>query len=156
MKNPDIILVSFSGGRSSAFLAKYMKERYPEKCIFVFANTGKERDETLDFVHRCDKEWDLGVVWIEALINPIKGKGTRHKIVNYNTAKRTKEKGPFDDLIEKFTIPNNNGPICTRELKMNPIVSYMSREKGFKYWHTALGMRSDEPSRLKLSTNSKY
>jgi hypothetical protein len=33
--------------------------------VFVFANTGKERTETLDFV-KCDKRWDLGVKWVEA------------------------------------------------------------------------------------------
>lgn len=156
MKKSEVILVSFSGGRTSAFLAKYMKERYADKCVFVFANTGKEREETLAFVNRCDQEWGLGVVWLEADIPPVKGQGTRHKVVSFETATRRHQKGPFDDLITKFTIPTNKGPMCTRELKINPVTSYMYRELGFSYWHNALGIRADEPDRLKKSRDNKY
>ena len=39
------ILVTFSGGRTSAFMAKYIKERYcNDNILFVFANTGKEAE----------------------------------------------------------------------------------------------------------------
>ena len=57
------ILISFSGGRTSAFMAKFCKEYYcNDNLLFCFANTGKEREETLDFVHQCDKQFDLNVL----------------------------------------------------------------------------------------------
>ncbi|BBI90503.1 phosphoadenosine phosphosulfate reductase [Tenacibaculum phage PTm1] len=34
--------------------------------VFVFANTGQENEETLEFVNKCDEEYNLNVVWIEA------------------------------------------------------------------------------------------
>ncbi len=79
------LLVSFSGGETSAYMAKWLIDNKSDKyeMAFVFANTGEENEETLNFVNRCDKEWNLGVVWIEAKVNPESGKGTRHKIVNY-------------------------------------------------------------------------
>jgi predicted phosphoadenosine phosphosulfate sulfurtransferase len=50
------ILLSFSGGRTSAFMAKLIFElpKYKNfKKLVVFANTGKEKEETLKFVN----EW---------------------------------------------------------------------------------------------------
>jgi 3'-phosphoadenosine 5'-phosphosulfate sulfotransferase (PAPS reductase)/FAD synthetase len=50
-----MIQVSFSGGRSSAMMAKIMIDNYPkDELIFTFANTGRELPETLDFVNECD------------------------------------------------------------------------------------------------------
>ncbi|GJQ04626.1 phosphoadenosine phosphosulfate reductase domain-containing protein [Capnocytophaga canimorsus] len=64
MKN---ILITFSGGRTSAFMAVFCKERYKnDNLLFVFVNTGKERSETLDFVNQCDKYFNLNLVWLEA------------------------------------------------------------------------------------------
>jgi len=58
-----LYVILFSGGRTSAFLAKYMKEnpRY-KNCIFVFMNTGKEREETLKFINQCDHSFGLNVI----------------------------------------------------------------------------------------------
>ena len=83
------LLISFSGGRTSAFMARMIQvspiyEKY--KKHYVYANTGKERQETLDFVKACQDNWELPIVWVEAVIDPEKGKGTRHRIVDYSTA----------------------------------------------------------------------
>lgn len=112
--------------------------------VYVFANTGKELPETLDFVHRCDVEWGLKVVWIEALINQQKGKGVRYKIVSYETAARNG--GPFDEMVHKFGIPNKDFPFCTRELKERPIEKW-ARDHYGKDFRIAIGMRIDERSR---------
>lgn len=57
------LLISFSGGRTSAFMTRvlvdYLQDR--ERPV-VFANTGKEREETLWFINECDKRWKLGVI----------------------------------------------------------------------------------------------
>lgn len=45
-------LISFSGGRSSAMMLKILADNgLRDTDHVVFANTGKERHETLDFVH---------------------------------------------------------------------------------------------------------
>lgn len=138
------LLVSFSGGETSAYMSYLLAKnhRQDRALYFVYANTGQEREETLEFVDRCDKEWGLGVTWVEAAVNPVQGRGTRHKIVEYKTASRDGQ--PFEDVMRKYGISNQAYPHCTRELKMRPIHSFM-RSLGLKKgYETAIGIRADE------------
>jgi hypothetical protein len=142
----DLYVVLFSGGRTSAFLSKFIKEnpRY-KNVLFVFANTGKEREETLDFVHKCDKEFNLNVVWLEAKINKEKGKGTSYMITDFKNAKRKGE--PFEEMLSKYPMPNNMASNCTRELKQRPIDAYL--RDNFKDYNIirVIGIRADEQHR---------
>lgn len=62
-------VVSFSGGRTSGMMLWHVIEAFggtlPDDVKVVFANTGKERPETLDFVERCSQRWGVPVVWLE-------------------------------------------------------------------------------------------
>lgn len=152
------LLVTFSGGRSSGRMAHLMKKNYSDKfdLLFVFANTGQENDETLDFVNECDKAFDLGVVWVEAVVHEGRVAST-HKVVTYETATRRKEfdDSPYTEVVKKYGIPNKAYMHCTRELKENPIHHYVQNVKGWKKreYMTAIGIRGDEPRRLKRNDN---
>lgn len=147
------LLVTFSGGRTSAFMAKYIKDNYKDRdIVYLFANTGKERLETLDFIKRCDEEWDLGVVWLEAVINPEKGGGTTFKIVDYDTADRSGV--VFENMIKKYGIPCKPAPFCTDNLKTIPVQKYM-KSLGYNKWETALGIRIDEQHRINWESAKK-
>ena len=139
-------IVMCSGGRTSMFLAKYIKENPKYKnVLFVFLNTGKERKETINFVHKCDNEWGLGIIWLEAYIKQEKGSGTRYKIVSYKTYSKNGE--PFESMLEKYPLPNNMASNCTRELKQRPIEAYI-RENLYEYdVYRIIGIRSDEEHR---------
>lgn len=148
----DRVLVSCSGGRSSMFMAKQIRQlwcptkRYRDMLVFIFANTGKEREETLVFLDRCDREWDLGLVWVEAVVHKDQRIGCTHRIVSFATASRKGE--PFESVIQKYGIPNMNYLHCTRELKANAMRSYM-QSIGWTDYVIAQGMRLDEPRRTK-------
>ena len=117
--------------------------------IFTFANTGLEHEKTLEFVDQCDKHFGLNLVWLEAVVNPEKGKGIRHKIVDFETASRNGE--PFEAAILKYGIFNQPYPNCTGRLKREVIESY-KRSIGLKTRHlTAIGIRSDEIDRMSPS-----
>lgn len=141
------LIVSFSGGETSAFMAQWLmsnkSDEYEMK--FVFANTGQENEETLIFVDKVDKYFSLGVVWLEAVVHHNAKKGCTHKVVNFNTARRNGE--PFEDVISKYGIPNAKFKHCTRELKANPILSY-AKSLGWKKHYTAIGIRNDEVDRM--------
>lgn len=143
----ETLFVSFSGGRTSAYMCWYLLTYWSHKYnfIFVFANTGLEHEETLIFVDRCDKEMSLNLAWLEAVVHYNEEKGCTHKIVDFTTAARKGE--PFEAVIKKYGIPNPDFPHCNRELKLNPIFSF-KRSLGYKSNHdTALGIRVDEMDR---------
>ena len=39
--------------------------KLPKDIIVCFANTGKELEETLEFVHECEKRWNVPIHWLE-------------------------------------------------------------------------------------------
>lgn len=142
------LVISFSGGETSAYMAWYCKKHLQDQydMVFIFANTGQENEETLQFVQQCDDHFELNVVWVEAKINPKTGGGTRHTVVNYKTASRDGK--PFEDGIKKFAIPNLNNNWCTRDLKLYPIQSYIKHVLKWDDYHTAIGIRHDEIDRI--------
>jgi 3'-phosphoadenosine 5'-phosphosulfate sulfotransferase (PAPS reductase)/FAD synthetase len=102
----------------------------------------------LQFVDRCDKEWGLNIIWLEAFVNYEKGKGTSYKIVNFKTSSRNGE--PFEDMLKKYPLPNNIASNCTRELKQRPIDAYLrDNYKGFDITRV-IGIRADEAHRKSI------
>jgi hypothetical protein len=147
MKN---IFISFSGGLTSAFMTHYVIKNYTDSNILIaFANTGKERNETLDFVRACSINWNIKIHWIE--YNPQQKHGFKNwfKIVDYESASRNGE--PFEKLIIKEALPNSKFPSCSSRLKEIPLHNFVKTYfKGEKYY-TAIGIRWDEKHRIKWS-----
>lgn len=143
------LLISFSGGETSAFMAQWLianKADQYDDLLCLFANTGQENEQTLEFVERCDKWFGLNVVWVEA--NVQEGRvGTAHRTVDCKSASRHGE--PFEAVIKKYGIPNQAYPHCTRELKLAPIRSYL-KSIGWRAgdYDTAIGIRCDEIDRM--------
>lgn len=153
MNDKPKLLISFSGGRTSAFMTKWLLDTYKNRyeMVVVFANTGKEREETLEFIKKCDDELQFNTVWVESVMRGYK-KGPSFKIVNFESASRKGE--PFEAMIAKHGIPNQSTPHCTRELKKYAIRAYM-REIGWTNYYTAIGYRHDEPKRINRHRQKK-
>jgi 3'-phosphoadenosine 5'-phosphosulfate sulfotransferase (PAPS reductase)/FAD synthetase len=136
-------MISFSGGRTSAYMLREVLDAgLPKDVEIIFANTGKERNETLDFVHEIETRWDINVVWIE------RPKGGGFRRVSYKTASRNGQ--PFRELIEdRKYLPNPVTRFCTTELKIRPMRNYM-RSLGHDDadWQNVVGLRADEPHRV--------
>lgn len=114
----------------------------------TFANTGAEHENTLKFVDQCDRHFGWNVAWIEAVVNPDKGKGIRHRVVTFENASRNGE--PFEAYIEKYGMPDMNHNHCTSRLKEDVMYAYRRDVLGWgrsTYW-TAIGIRSDEVDRV--------
>jgi 3'-phosphoadenosine 5'-phosphosulfate sulfotransferase (PAPS reductase)/FAD synthetase len=148
--------------------------------VGIFANTGWEHHKTIEFVHNNDVENErlFGVkpVWVEAVVHEGRVSST-HKLVNYENASRNME--PFEEVVKKYGLPNAAYPHCTRELKEQPIHDYIKNVMGwsnnlkgrefkseldtycdcgncfkvveYREYFTALGIRSDEPRRIKYN-----
>jgi 3'-phosphoadenosine 5'-phosphosulfate sulfotransferase (PAPS reductase)/FAD synthetase len=146
--NPYLItgpaLISFSGGRSSAYMLYHILQAHggalPEDVIPVFCNTGKEREETLRFVHECGSRWGVSVVWLE------RQPGGEFERVGLNSASRAGE--PFAALIKEVGVPPNwKRRFCTADLKVLPKVQF-AESLGWTSWDNAVGLRADEGHRV--------
>lgn len=148
------LLVSFSGGETSAFMAQWLWRNKQDEyeMIFVFANTGQENDETYEFITKCENYFGFNVVWVESIIDRKNGVGVKSKIVNEKTADRSGQ--VFESLIAKHGIPNTNQPHCTRELKERPIEKY-AKSIGWKDYYLAIGVRYDEADRINSKAREK-
>lgn len=104
-------------------------------------NTGKEREETLRFVHKCASRWNVKVHWVEWR----EGK-PGFKEVDFNLASRFGE--PFAALIaKKQYLPNAVTRFCTQELKIRPMRDFC-RSLGWDRWINVIGLRYDEGMRV--------
>lgn len=139
--------VSLSGGRTSAYMLRQIIEAgLPGEHRILFANTGKEREETLQFVQEIGERWGVGVVWLEW-----QPAAPWFNVVNFETASRNGE--PFAALIEhKKYLPNPTERLCTHFLKVVAMRSYL-KSQGWTEWTTAVGVRYDEPNRWKIRGN---
>ncbi|WP_320535303.1 phosphoadenosine phosphosulfate reductase domain-containing protein [Robbsia andropogonis] len=140
--------VSFSGGRTSGFMAWWLK-RYMSGVFdmhFVFANTGFEHPDTLRFVDAADKSFGLNLTWVEAVVHAGR-KASTHRVVTYETASRNGE--PFEAVVAKYGLPNRTFKLCTRELKANTMRSFVENGLGWgKDYSIAIGIRADEKRRV--------
>lgn len=158
MTSPYLItgpaLISFSGGRTSAYMLKQILDAHggtlPDDVHVCFANTGKELEETLRFVHDCATHWGVQVRWLEFLTDLASaGPEGRFVEVGFNSASRDGE--PFDRLIErKQMLPNGRQRICTEFLKVRAMFDFMESiglgRPG--QYAEVIGLRADEKRRI--------
>lgn len=147
-------LVSFSGGRTSGRMLKGMVDAYdgrlPDNIFVGFSNTGKEREETLRFVHECGTRWDVRIHWLE-FITDLRSVGAagRFEEVGYNSASRKGE--PLDRLIarKQALFSTVSGRWCTERAKVGVLHDFMEAN-GFERgaYTEVIGFRADEYDRV--------
>ena len=94
------LVVSFSGGRTSAYMTKRLLEEKSKEfkdVIVIFANTGQEHEKTLEFINNCDKKFNFNTVWIEAVTHKNKRIASTAKVVDFESASR--DGAPFEGVI---------------------------------------------------------
>ncbi len=149
------IQISFSGGRTSAFMLHNILEAYnglPSDCVVTFANTGREMPETLDFVQECSERWSVPITWLE--YDRVNNKPT-YKITSRDTASENGE--PFEKLLKfKQYMPSPMKRFCTVELKIFTIKRYIVNHLKWDRWSQAVGLRFDERHRLRSDSKDRW
>jgi len=121
----------------------------PPEAVVCFQNTGKEREETLEFIHQCSTQWNVPITWLE-----YQDQAVQFREVTFETASRNGE--PFEAIIRKRKyLPNPLVRFCTVELKVRTAHRYL-RSIGWKEWESWMGIRADEQRRLAKIKNQDY
>jgi hypothetical protein len=116
--------VSFSGGRTSGYMLRRILDAGLRPDVHVlFADTGKEREETYAFVRGVATSFGVEVHWVS-------------------------RPGQFTQLItDRRYLPNPVTRFCTQELKIRPMRDWMLA-RGYAHWDNIVGIRADEPRRV--------
>lgn len=150
------LLFSISGGRSSAMMTidAIRNPKYSSfNKVVVFANTGLERIETINFLRKIEHHINVKIYCLEGVYPAEKGIGVRHKIVEWDDLNMTGQ--PMADAIKarnyytKFGLPNNGSPYCSEYTKKRVIDSFCRDYFNGEKWLTAIGFRlEDMPKRV--------
>ena len=156
--SPWFHVLNVSGGRSSGYMLRHVLDAHdgalPARCEAIFANTGRERAETLDFIAAMGERWHVPITWLEFDYRPDREPGCRTKyrarVVSRETASLAGE--PFSALLDAGSwLPSVTRRICTAELKVGTIDRYLWQAHGLTRRQTRklIGFRRDEPARWK-------
>lgn len=154
-------VVSFSGGRTSAYLVYLMEQKRIHEgwdVHYVFMDTGAEHPMTYRFVREVVKFWDIPLIVLRAKINPELGVGVTFEEftpADIQTHKMPTLK-PFIDMVKKYGTPYTGGAFCTERLKLQPFKKYCDERFGRGEYTTWIGIRADEPRRLKEREGMRY
>lgn len=109
-------VLGISGGKDSAALAIYMRDRVPEMEYF-FTDTGAELPDVYEFLDRLE----------DYLGKPIVRLGLDR---------------PFEHLLQQYNgfLPSPNTRWCTREMKIRPFEEWVGEDEVVTY----VGIRADE------------
>jgi 3'-phosphoadenosine 5'-phosphosulfate sulfotransferase (PAPS reductase)/FAD synthetase len=119
-------ILSLSGGKDSAALAIYMRDRVPNM-EYIFNDTDKELPETYEYLERIGDYLGKPVTRLNA------DKGFDHWITMY-----------------RGMIPSNHRRWCTRVLKLRPFEEYVGTSEVLNY----VGIRADESRQGYISNKS--
>lgn len=111
-------ILALSGGKDSAALAVYMRDKYPDLDMeYVFMDSGCELPETYEYLEK-----------IKAVLN-----------IDIQVIK---PKGDFDYWLKYYNgvLPSPQHRWCTRQLKLKPFEAYIGDDLVFSY----IAIRADE------------
>ena len=139
-------VVSFSGGRTSAFLVYLMEQERQRGADvhYVFMDTGAEHPKTYDFIRNIVSVWGVPITCIRMKAMPM-NKGVSYTVIDANELKP--DLVPFRDMLKKYGAPDVARPHCSNKMKERPYQKYCKDTFG-KDYITWLGIRADEPNRL--------
>lgn len=139
-------VVSFSGGRTSAYLVHLMEQRRiaGDDVHYIFMDTGAEHPLTYKFIREVVNNWGINLTCLRVDVNPELGKGNGYKVISIDDIGPDLQ--PWIDITKKYGTPYFGGAFCTRTMKIEVCERYC--KDNFDDWQSWLGMRIDEPARI--------
>jgi len=153
MKNENI-MVAVSGGRTSGMMAleMYNSVKYKDcNMVFVFANTGLERIETIEFLKEINKRLDNKLVLIEGKYSPVYGNGASYTVKNFDNL-NMRGTPLFNSILKKNAYSKQGvfsyaNPYCSDMTKTRPMNAFARDYFEGKKFIKAIGYRKEDMPR---------
>jgi hypothetical protein len=130
------------------------KEGLIDNVYYVFMDTGAEHPKTYEFIRKCVEHFGIELTCLRALVNPEKGVGVTYQEVSLADCKPDLQ--PWKDCTAKYGVPYVHGAFCTGRMKTDPYDKWCKDKFGKGNYISWLGIRFDEPRRLKERDGIKY
>jgi 3'-phosphoadenosine 5'-phosphosulfate sulfotransferase (PAPS reductase)/FAD synthetase len=130
-------VLGISGGKDSAALAIYMKDKYPSLDVeYYTCDTGKELDETYQLITNLETYLGKKIIRLTAT----------------ETDPDKQHKDPFDHFLSLYGgyLPSSVSRWCTKKLKLEPFEKYVGDDPVISY----VGIRGDEDREGYISKKS--
>ena len=151
-------VVSFSGGRTSAYLIHRIQTMVSQGLIknvkYVFMDTGAEHPKTYEFIRQVVKHFEIDLVCIRSVMTTEVGVGAKFKEISIDDI--CDDYGPWKDMMKCYSTPFIHGPMCTDLMKTAPYKKYCDETFGRHNYTSWLGIRIDEPRRLKPKKGYRF
>ena len=152
-------VVSFSGGRTSAYLVIEAIELFGiENVDVVSMDTGAEHPMTYEFIRKFHDyildSYDLEITYLRTNFEAPLGQGNGYHVLSVDKIKPDLK--PFKYMIKKYGTPYIGGMFCTDRMKLVPFTKYCNEKYGRGNYETWLGIRADEPKRLTPKKGIRY
>ncbi len=148
-------VVSFSGGRTSAYLCHLMVELYGRENVdFVYMDTGAEHPKTYEFIKKVNESLNLNLTCLRGDFSRPIGGGVCFTVVDIDDI--NPDGAPFSEMMKKYGAPYIGGMFCTDRMKLKPFKKYCDDKYGKGNYETWLGIRADEPRRLTEKKGIRY
>lgn len=124
MTKPKHVL-GISGGKDSAALAIFLKNKYPQlDILYYFCDTGKELDETYKLIEGLEGYLGKRIERLES------------------AESKALDKNPFDYFYQVYRgyLPSNVARWCTKKMKLEPFEAFVGDGPTISY----VGIRGDE------------
>lgn len=144
-------LVSFSGGKTSAYLVYLMEQKRINEGLdvkYIFIDTGGEHPETYKFIKQCVAYFKIKLTCLKCIYSRKKGVGPTYKVISIDDIKW--DLSTFKDHVELYGNFTINRPNCTEKIKRIISQKYRNKMYGSGNYFNWLGMRIDEPKRLRF------
>lgn len=139
-------VVSFSGGRTSAYMVHLMLKIDPD-AHYIFMDTGAEHPATYEFVRNVVRNWGINLTCLRVVPNPEMRKASTYEVLTVDQIGPDLE--PWKRMLRKYGHPYVGGAFCTDRMKTVPFRKYCEEHFGKGNYVTWLGIRTDEPKRLR-------
>lgn len=151
-------VVSFSGGRTSAYLTIKAIKMFNGDVDVVCMDTGAEHPKTYDFIKRFSKYiktmYRLDITFLRTDFSSPLGEGNSYFDVGVNGI--GPDIKPFKEMVKKYGVPYIGGMFCTDRMKLVPFTKYCQEKYGRGNYEAWLGIRADEPKRLNPKKGIRY